>query len=450
MITYILAGVAALSLVAIGALLALRTGLFRRRIDGRASLAARVCGLWLLSTVFFDSYFWALRLPGLFDLNVARLVFLLLLCVLACAVYRGGVRFSRRPALDVLLAGFACLCLISLAIHGFNVDRAGLGRPWNTFLSGYLLPFAGFYCVKYFCAGEKDDACIMNWLFWIGIFIAIIAVMEGLGLRDYVFPRYIADKTNTLHLDRARGPFLNAAFNGEALCIALVAGLTLLPLRRFPAGLIHFALLVLLVPAIYFTRTRSVYLQFLIVGLGVVLVMRTSYPKWKVYAIPAFVACLLLLASMQRLSSSDRATGGLAQMQEVTIRFKLVNQSLNLALDHPFFGVGLGQFRNTGLIPMELVDLQHNHLIGLAAELGLVGLAVYLGILGLIFARLFKLFTKLPEGRFYNANFLLLLGLAMLCNLASNTFIEPSPIPFAGINFFVLAGIVDRLYTRYA
>jgi O-antigen ligase len=451
MITSLFAGIIVLSLSLIGLVVLLRAGRTRPSLlEGRVSGTAWLCGLWLVSTVFFNTYFWALRPAGMFDISLDRLLFLLLLAMMAGRVYRGGFRPGRRPALDVLLLVFACLCLVSLSIHGFTVTRAGFGKPWNSFLSGYLLPFGAFFCVKYFCSGEADDACLMNWLLWMGVAIAVIAVMETVGLRDYVFPRYIADRTNPIHLDRARGPFLNAAFNGQALCIALVAGLTLLPLRRFPMVVLHGALLALLVLAAYFTRTRSVYLQLLIIAGAVVAVMRTSFPKWKVYALPAFLAFLLLLASLPRLTSPDRIGGGLGQMREVAIRFELVNKSLALWAAQPFFGVGLGQFRNVGLMPPEQVDHQHNHLIGMAAELGLVGVGVYVAILATILTRLFRLFGKLPEQRFYNANFLLLLGVVLLCDLASNTFVEPALVPFAQINVFVFAGMVDRLYERYA
>lgn len=450
MLTYLFVGIIVVSLATVGLLLSLRFEQRAFRDADKVSPTAWWCGLWMVSTVFFNAYFWAWRTSGLFDITVERVVFVALLGLIAARALHGGFRVSRRPLLDTLLVVFVGLCLVSLSLHGFTVTKADFGKPWSTFLTGYLLPFAGFFCVKYFCSGQADDACLMKWLFGMGVVIAIIALMEGWGLRDYVFPRYIADKTLPLHLDRARGPFLNAAFNGQALCIALVAGLMLLPLVRFPVSLFHVALLVLLVPAIYYTRTRSVYLQLVIIVLAWATVMHTAFPKWKVYALPAFLGFAVLLFSLPRLTSVDRAAGGLAQMEEVNIRFDLVNKSLSLVEEHPFFGVGLGQFRNLGLVPPEQVDRQHNHLIGMAAELGLVGLGVYLAILWTIFQRLFRLFGKLPEQRFYNANFLLWLGVALICDLTSSAFVEPTPHPFADINFFVFAGIVDRLYEAYA
>jgi hypothetical protein len=450
MITYLLVGLIVFSLAVIGLLVAARSAAVGERADGGGSLLARLFALWVISTVFFRNFFGEVHIPGLIGLSLERLCFLGLLVAMAGAVFRGRVSFAGKKSLDVLVLAFIVLCLVSMTVHGFSSTHPSLEKPWFTFLSGYLFPFIGFFVAKYFLVGDKDDRCLVRGLYWMGLAIAVIALMEGLGWRDYVWPRYIADKTVTLHLDRARGPFLNAAFTGLALCVGLVAGLMLLLRRRFPGLLFHALLLALFLPAIYYTRTRSVFLQFVCIGLGVATVLRTSFPKWKVYAVPAFLVCLVLLANLHRFASAERAEGGLAQMQEVAIRFELVHKSLALMAEHPFLGVGLGQFRNTGLALPEENDLQHNHLIGIAAEFGLVGIGVYLGILTLICRRLFKLFAVIPEEGFYNANFVFLVGLILVCNLASNTFVEPTPHEFANLNFFLFAGMVDRLTARYA
>jgi O-antigen ligase len=450
MIMSILIGVLGASLAAILLLTALKAGVFSGHEGRGPSFVARVFTLWVASTVFFGGYFGSIRFFGLFDLTVERAIFLVLLVAMARMAYRGRVAHGMNPVVDILMAVFLCLCLVSMTIHGFFPSHTSFAKPWFIFLEGYLLPFFSFYCVKYFLVGEEDDRFVMKGLFWMGVAVVVISLMEGFGLRQYVFPRYIADKTILLHLDRARGPLLNAAFSGLALCIGLVAGLTLIPLTRFPGRLAHFALLTLFPLAIYFTRTRSVYLQFLIVVLGAATVLRTSFPKWKVYAIPAFLVAMVVLANVGRFATAERTSGGLAEMREVSIRFELANKSVAIISQWPFFGVGLAQFRSISQSSPEETEYQHNHLIGMAAELGLVGLMVYMGILSLIWVRLFKLFSVLPEGRFVNANFLFLVGLALLCNLVSNTFVEPALIPFANINFFLFAGIVDRLYNRYA
>lgn len=448
-ITQALACILAGSLLLIGLMLHLRAG--SRACPGghRASFVARTLTLWVASTALFGGYFASVRVLGAVDLTVERLVCLVLLVGLAARLARGRVVRGLDRRLDLLLLLFLGLCLLSMGLHGFLAAHDALAKPWFIFLEGYLLPFFAFFCAKYFLDTEADDICLLRGLYWLGLVIVAIALMEGVGLRDYVFLPYIADKTITLHLDRARGPFLNSAFTGLALCTGLVAGLTLVPLTRFPGRIGHLALLALFVPAIYFTRTRSVYLAFCIIVAGVVVAMRTPFPKWKVYALPLCLLGVLLALNFGRFASENRATGGLAQMSEIAIRFELANKSLGIIREWPFFGIGLAQFRSTEMVALEESEYQHNHLIGMAAELGLTGLAAYLLILVTLFGRLYQLLRRSPALRFYNANLLFLLGLALLANLTSNTFVEPSLHAFANINFFLLAGLVDRLYNRF-
>ena len=450
LLTYVLIGMILVSLAVIALVVALKTGGGDEGRQERASFVAWAFAAWIVCTALFGGYFASVRLLGAFDLTVDRLVFLVLAAGMAAMVYQGRIGRSLRRSPDVLMALFLALCLVSLSLHGFLPAHPAFAKPWFVFLEGYLLPFTAFFCAKYFLVSEADDRCVLWGLYLLGAVIVLTSLMEGLGLRDYILLHYIADRKILLHLDRARGPFLNAAFSGLALCIGCVAGLTVLPLSRFPRRIVHLIALTLFVPAIYYTRTRSVYLMFVIVCAGLVLAMHTTYPKWKVYALPLCLIGLALLLNSSRLASDERDAGGLAQMREIAIRFELVTKSVDIIGQYPFFGIGLAQFRSMAASALKETEYQHNHLIGMAAELGLVGLSVYLCILAVIFRRLFRLFFVIPENRFYNVNFVFLLGLALVCNLVSNSFFEPSLHAFANINFFVFAGVVDRLSQRFA
>lgn len=127
-----------------------------------------------------------------------------------------------------------------------------------------------------------------------------------------------------------------------------------------------------------------------------------------------------------------------------------MNKSLFIFLNNPFFGTGLAQFRASSLFATSETELQHNHLMGVAAELGSIGLLVYLLFLCAILYRFIKLAHAVPENVFINANFVLLLGLAVLANLVNNTFQEPTLHLFANLNMFIFAGMIDRLYNKYA
>ncbi len=448
----------ALLLLGLGCLLALLGALFllwlqtrpqRRQSDFPVRPLTLCFTLWVCATVLWGSYFWSLPLAGAFDLTVDRALFLL---VLAGAVFR-ILRERQRPRHDfsqeLLLFVVLVLGFISMSLHGFTATHFSQAKPWFIYLSGYLLPVAGFTITHLFLDPERDYPLLLGGLFLLGLYVALLAFLENYGLGRFVYPRYIDDRSILLHLDRSRGPFLNAAFNGQLLCICLLAGVAVLPLLRFPGILLHCVLLAVYVPAIWFTRTRSVYLQFAMLLLGLLLCYRSTWPKLKVLAIPMVAVLFLLLVNMERLASEDRSAGGLYQVKEIDIRFELMSKSRELIARAPFFGVGLAQFRSASQFTASEAEYQHNHLLGLASELGLVGLGVYLLFLGLLFRRYLRVVAAVPQERFINPNLVLLLGLGLLCSLISNTFVEPSLHIFANLNFFILAGMVQRLHERY-
>ena len=156
-----------------------------------------------------------------------------------------------------------------MSINGFSSEFSGGSKPWYQFLSGYLLPFFSFVIVKRFLHPERDYPRVFGILFVIGVYLCLVAFLEEFKIDEYIFPKYIADPDIPLHLDRARGPFLNAAFNGLFLCVAFLSGLALLPFKHRFDRLFHVMLMVLLFPvAVYFTHTRSVLLQFVVIIAG--------------------------------------------------------------------------------------------------------------------------------------------------------------------------------------
>jgi len=130
------------------------------------------------------------------------------------------------------------------------------------------------------------------------------------------------------------------------------------------------------------------------------------------------------------------------------IRFQLISRSLNLFQSHPFFGVGLAHFSVAESSPDVFQVPQHNHLIGMAVELGALGLASYLAILVLIFRRLYALTRDPGNDTAERANQIILLSTAVTVNLLTNIFVEPAYCSFINVNTFVFAGLIDRLVNQ--
>jgi len=310
------------------------------------------------------------------------------------------------------------------------------------------VPFIGFLYTKYFLRDDRAIRFVMTTFFVLGVYLSLTAFFERAKINFLVFPAYILDPHVLMHLDRARGPFLNAAFNGLGMTIGFVAGVYLLPRFRGGKRLLMLLLLGLFFPAIFITYTRSTYLGFLLVLGALLFVYRTHVSKWKLTPIIISLAVVLTVANSGKLFSSNRSSGGIAEMREVEIRFQLIDRSYKLFESHPFFGVGLAHFSVAESSPDALQDAQHNHLIGMAVELGVVGASCYLVILILIFRRLYALAKDPRNDTVERANQIIMLCTVFTVNLLTNIFVEPAYCEFINVNTFVFAGIIDRFYSQ--
>ncbi len=377
--------------------------------------------------------------------------------VFGVGICTGRISMLKNMTIEVLMFFFITVCLGSMAAHGFTPQLPEFPSPWNIFITGYLFPFLVFMFAKRYLTGERDIAFVMAVLFFLGVYLSVTAFFEFTDLRRFVFPRYINDPTVWLHYERARGPFLNAAFNGAALLFGFVCGVHVMHRASGMARVIYGLLLFGYVPAFFFTQTRAVYLGFFLVALSVLLFYRTRYPKWKLYALPAALVFVVLLANAPRLASPERRIGGVLQTIEVEQRLGLMKRSMLMFFDRPFLGVGLAQF-----IPASLKEYQgkvaffashealtqHNHIVGMLVELGLVGTLLYLSIVVLIFKRFAHLVRRLPRDGFLGKNCAVVMISIWIVYINSNLFCEPAYCLFINAVPFLFAGVADGLYAR--
>ncbi len=416
---------------------------------------AALC-IWLAATVVWGRPFFEIALPGIFDITVDRLLLGCLIVLLIAGMYSGRGGLTRLSALELTLLAFVLLCLVSMTIHGFRPVLPGFPSPWNTFINGYLFPVIAFVYARSFIRRPGDLYLVFTTVFLLGAYLCVTAFFEFFGLRAFVVPRYITDPDVLIHIDRARGPFLNAAFNGAAITFGFICGLHLLPEKKGLSRALHLALLSITPPAVFFTQTRSAYLGFVIALILFLAFYRTRIPKWKVCALPVALCIAFLLANAPRLVSEDRRSGGLAQLSEIEIRMELFSRSLSIAAMSPLFGVGMGQFIpvSAASFPAEAAslevqeELQHFHVLGLLAELGIAGALLYLLLVVFVFKRLHHLRRHLPETGFISGNLVLAIAALWIVYLTTNLFLEPSYCLFLNAVPFVCAGAADGMYSR--
>lgn len=422
------------------------------------ALPALLLSIWLIASAVWGAEYYSVRLPGLFDFTVDRILFCGILFALAMLVFsdRPYLKYNITP--ELMMAVFLVLAVGSMLALGFRSSLAKFASPWYLFMNGYLFPFLAYVFAKNYVSEEKGIRVLFHFLFYLGVYLCIVAFLEFFNLRQYIYPRYITDPNVWLHLDRARGPFLNAAFNGLAINIGFICGIHLLPHKSGLPRLIYIGLLTLFFPAVFFTQTRSVYLGFALTIIGFALFYRTSLPKLKVLSLPAVLLIFLFLFNIPNMMSADRRSGGVLQMQEVEERMGLINRSFLMFTESPFLGAGLGrypelsqQYRGSLALPTSYTTIvQHNHLLGMLVECGMIGTLFYIGMLVTFFRHMYLLADFIPEFGVMGSGLLLCLATGMIIYINNNLFVEPAYFLFVNAVFFTFAGISEGLYNRYA
>ncbi len=419
------------------------------------SFPALLFSSWLVAAALWGKPFYVYRVADLFDLTIERFLFGLVILTLIAGAFGGSPSWRGKRVIERSLFVFSLICVASMTIHGFGPSSPKYASPWFIFISAYLFPFTAFLFAKRYLVTEKDLSFLFHALFYLAAYLAIVSFFEFFNLREYVYPRFIADPKVLAHLDRARGPFYNAAVNGYTLVIGFICGIQLLPFKRGFARLFHYILLSVFFPAVFFTQTRSVYLCFLFTLGALLFAYRTPVSKWKIFALPLALALVVAFVNLPRLESTSRREGGVYQVEEITIREGLFKMSLVMVKDNPVFGVGLAQFipvsvaKYKDLVPLPATfqpTSQHHQLLAMAVELGLVGLAVYLSIIVVFFRRVYSLFVGLPKEGFIDSNLALLIGLSLGIYILNNFFIDSSFQLFPNAVFFTFGGLADGLY----
>ena len=427
--------------------------------EERSDLPALILASWVIACAVLGPYFFIIRLPGIFDITIERLLFILILVFLTTGPFTGKISFRKNNTIEIMMFVFIVICFVSMIRTGFRPSYPEFPSPWFVFITGYFFPFLIFIYTKNYIRNSSQVELILQTLFFFGIYLCITATFEYFNLRQFVFPRFINDPNiSNLHLERARGPFLNAAFNGVAIVIGFVCGVHLLQKKTGFTRFFYQMSLLLFFPAVFFTLTRSAYLGMLIAVFILLGWYKTSVSKWKLMSLPLVLVLIIGIANSPRLLSQDRREGGVYQVQEIDIRLALMQQSIVMFSNRPFFGVGLAQF-----IPASIREYrgrvayvaetagsqyQHNHILGLAVELGLGGMLVYLIIVMLILRRIFQLFKKLSKSGITGSNLCIIILAVWFVYLANNLFVEPSNNIFLNAVPFLFAGLIDGLFTR--
>jgi O-antigen ligase len=314
-----------------------------------------------------------LRHPDVQFYAIDRVAFVVLLIAVAgrAALLRENLFVFERATWPML--GLTVLALASVA--GQSFDQEG----WSLLASKLVVPFAMFHIAALIFTSEArlrqfEIFCLVVLAYL--TFTAIAFLSEAHAL---IFPRFILNPDLGIHVDRARGPLLQAVANGVSLIV-----LGLVALHSYIRGKMRrtaLAVLLAAVPiAILATLTRAVWLSFGAALLAVALLFwrARSQRLFLAISIVAISALALLFSSEQlRLTLDDR----LNEEGPIEFRQAVYSGAWEMFLERPLLGWGFHQMQDelprhvTGY--HEKILYAHNTYLELLAEQGAVGFGLY-------------------------------------------------------------------------
>ena len=328
------------------------------------------------------------RPPDLFSFYADRIAFGILVFFVAL----------RTMALREKVPFFAGLSLPMLSLTALAVFRA-LREPfdaqtWSIIASKYIVPFALFHLAALIFRGASQRRHFEIFAIFALAYLVFIAVAFLADARSLIFPRFILDESLGFHVDRARGPFLQAVANGVSLNILGILVIALLQKRRAVVWLLWLVLPL----AVLATMTRAVWISFAVstIVLGFRLVERRLQAGCTLLTVAGLMVGLAIGLSNHSLKTAlwDR-TG---ERGPVEARLAVYDAGWAMFRERPFTGWAAGGMYAELARRMEGYHLRtfyvHITYLALLVEFGAPGLALY----GILFFNLFRVSWHRPPG----------------------------------------------------
>ncbi|MBN1555192.1 MAG: O-antigen ligase family protein [Phycisphaerae bacterium] len=417
--------------------------------------------IWVLSYGLLDWPEWKIELIGFFNLTVPRIIFLGVVLTFALYFFFHRRRLHFDRALYWLMLALLCYVAFSATTTGWTARTKSLeSAPYYRFLGSLLLPFVMFYLLCNSCSKEKQirRALILVTIYgWYALYIGYLqyAAINGLeGARSFIWPSYINDPTFGIHFDRARGVFRGATPQAFLMVSLFYIDLYLIRKTRGAYRALLVVQAILVPPAVFFTLLRSAYLAFLICGFLWVFLTGQKRFRWLKTAGLFLLLVIFVYASWERLSSTDRAGGGVAQRSPIRSRIILIQQTWDIMSETPLLGVGFGHFvdkqqsmpRDPGGLSGEPtgVLVQHNLFLNMLAETGLVGFVLMLLVFIFLWKQSYQLYEKIPPDARgdVSRDFVVLFWIILANYLTDAMFRDPLWDVFTNALLWSLAGIV--------
>jgi O-antigen ligase len=331
----------------------------------------------------------------LYSLDRVALALLVVVVLVRILVLRQPLPIGRRVTFPLL--ALTLLALADLLSGPYQV------QCWSVFAAKWAVPLALYHVAQVVFADSDSLRKFESYALVVLAYLVLMAVFFLISADSLVWPRYILDANLGIHFDRARGPFLQAVANGVSLNLLGIIALNSFRRRRLK-GVPAVLFLIFLPIAILATKTRGVWLSFL---LSAVLLLffssdarvRRACRYLMVAAVVGAVAVLLVARKSASLSERLEASS------PVEFRLAVYRTGWQMFREKPWLGWRGASIRSElsrridGFRGEQLVF--HNSFLEVVVNHGLLGLALYLWI----FADLLRLGRTRPGAWFVSGGF---------------------------------------------
>jgi O-antigen ligase len=275
------------------------------------------------------------------------------------------------------MIGLALLAVASVAGQPFD------NQTWCLLAAKFIVPFALFHLAMFVFRDERQLQQFELFALVVLGYLCFTSIAFLLGARSLIFPRFILDESLGYHVDRARGPLLQAVANGVSLNMLGVLAVHA-TLRGRMRGLRAALLLGALPVAILATMTRAVWLSFA-VSMGILIVRSSNRALCRTCLAVSLTGALGLILALSFADQRRAITDRLEESGPLQFRQAVYAGSWEMFLEKPLTGWGVNQMPEelarhvSGYSEKELYP--HNTYLELLVEHGITGLALYIWLM---------------------------------------------------------------------
>jgi len=420
----------------------------------RRDILSATC-IWFGTLIILHEEFWRMQTPGFFAITIPRVGIVVVGALFAVMVVLGRIRLRWPGAVGLWLATLVAYFTVSAFLSGFET-RSELTVHYRL-IGGYLFPVATFAFMLHGFQREADFRRIAMFFAALSVYLVFTGWCEQFHIKGLIWPAFIADPNVGIHFGRVRGPFVSSPQMGLALVFCFFSNLVLAKnSTRWHWPLVGVNALML--PVIFWTRTRSVWLSFVLCLVVWTWYSRRRMSRVVIVATLMAAALVVTVGNMENFRGEDRSKGGLTDVGPIMLRIGLAQMSWEMVKDHPIFGVGFGHFRDAA--PSYARDpsspytafgtsaLEHNNLLSIVSETGFLGLAIYLGLVVTLLKISLEVYRKLPARAtgFVSRDLIVLYWILATAYFADGMFRETSDSPFANCLFYGLTAAPVALW----